>query len=95
SKPILTGARRILGRWRPRELPIIQLAPVMTDDDCDFWGDMIYLRSLLDDINKRCDLDARIAPLDPVMSTKLDVALDLLTNPIYDWTIPAPAVVTA
>lgn len=83
---------RILRKWarhRHPELPIIQHAPVMNDADVDFHSDILYFRGLLDSIAHSSDLETRLQLFDPAMSTKLDVALDLLRNPIFDWTIPA------
>jgi len=33
-----------------RDLPVIQYKAVMDDEDTMFWGDLLYLRGMLDDI---------------------------------------------
>lgn len=92
SSPIITGPARILQKWRGRrnhdELPIVQLDPVMTDDDVDFHNDMLYFRSLLDDVKKLCQPDTRLEQLDACDSTLLDVALELVLDDA-PWAIVA------
>ena len=40
------------------DLPVLQVTAIdFTDDDIEFWGDMIYLRSLADELHARVVLD--------------------------------------
>lgn len=87
NTPTITGPMRILRKWARRwhhELPTLQLPPTMTDDDVDFWGDILYFRGLLDDIAGQCTLDTRLAPIPSGMSTALDAALILAAHDFAD-----------
>lgn len=86
SSPIVTGPKRILRRWRQRrELPVVQLDPVMTDDDVEFASDLHYYRDLLETIHTRSIYDrAPIAAFPTIMSTTLDIALYLAAQDFPD-----------
>jgi hypothetical protein len=85
SSPILTGPKRILARWRQRHQPVLQLEPVMTDDDVDFHSDLHYFRDLLEAIHTRSIYErAPIAAFPTIMSTTLDIALYLVRKDFPD-----------
>jgi len=74
---------RILRKWiqpRHHELPTVQLPATMTDDDVEFWGDILYFRGLLDSIVEHCNLETRLLPIPSAMSTALDAALILAAH---------------
>jgi hypothetical protein len=57
----------------------------MTDDDVNFWGDMLYARGILDDLVEDCRiLSLRIRPLPSIMSSSLDLALELVRDAFPD-----------
>lgn len=87
NTPTITGPMRILRNWarrRHHDLPTLQLPASMTDDDVDFWGDILYCRGLLDSIAQHCTLDTRLAPIPSGMSTALDAALILAAHDFAD-----------
>jgi hypothetical protein len=56
-----------------------------TDDDVNFWGDMLYARGILDEIVEDCRmLGERIRPLPSIMSSSLDLALELVRDAFPD-----------
>lgn len=72
--------------------PLQRLAPVMDDDDTDAWGDVLYCRGLLDDIEAECKrTQSRIRLDDRAMAaTLLDVALELVARE-FDFPMPVAA----
>lgn len=89
----MIGPLRILRRWRPAanlvdELPVLSIPAVMDDDDVDFWGDMLYLRGLLEHLEKAClhSSEPRLAPWDDGGSAELDAALEMVRE---FWVVPA------
>jgi hypothetical protein len=89
TKP--TGPMRILRRWLAMlaELPLLRHEPLMTDDDCDAAGDIIYLRGLLDEILAECERASslwpdctypQLRPIPAEWSAALDAALILVAN---------------
>jgi hypothetical protein len=65
--------------------PFLRLDPLMSDDDVDFAGDLIYARALLDDLVDDCYwLDAQVPPMPSIMSSSLDLALELVRDAFPD-----------
>lgn len=79
--------------WLPLPIrPALQLDPVMDDDDTTAWGDILYVRGLLDDIvaesvrtRAHIDLEDRARA-----ATLLDVALNLVRHD-FDFPMPTAA----
>lgn len=87
STPIVTGPKRILRRWRNRhQLPVVQLDPAMTDADVEFASDLHYYRDLLEQIqtNHIYGRSAALAPFPTILSTTLDIALELVRGDFPD-----------
>jgi len=60
------------------EVGTLRCPPSMTDDDVDFWSDILYLRALVDEVHDTCLATAQSAPDFPeVLSLTLDCALEL------------------
>ena len=58
---MIPGWTRVLAGWQRaanaralQDLPMIQIGPLMTDDDVDFHSDLIELRCQLDDLHAAC-----------------------------------------
>jgi hypothetical protein len=57
----------------------------MSDEDVEFHGDLLYARGILDQIREDCDrTDRRIRPMPSIMSSSLDLALELVRDAFPD-----------
>jgi len=60
------------------EVGTLRCPPSMTDDDVDFWSDLLCLRALVDEVQDTCLATAQSAwDFPAVMSLQLDAAIQL------------------
>jgi len=73
--------------------PFLRLDPLMNDEDCEFHGDMLYARALLDETLDECiRTSGRARPLPSALSSTLDLALALVRDDVA-WADDAGAAI--
>lgn len=79
SRKTIPAWTAVLARWhRPPARPgrRCNSNPMMTDDDVEFWSDILNFRALLDDIHDQCiRTGSRIQPLDTVALAAASILL--------------------